>query len=84
MQTPAEQPDVWAQLFEQTPVALRWVLGVLTLGLFTLAGVLWRWNRADLIRVEGQVHSRMDELQKQMQDGFSKVNDHLIALARKE
>lgn len=60
---PSSSPDVWSLIFEQTPLLLRWVLGVLTLGIFTLAGMLWRWNRADLQRVEQQVHARMDRVE---------------------
>ena len=57
------EPDIWTLLFEQTPFILRVALSILTFGLFTLAAMLWRWNRADLQRVEKQVHSRMDRVE---------------------
>ena len=41
-----KDPDIWALIFEQTPQALRWVLGVATLGVFTLLSILYRWHRA--------------------------------------
>jgi len=60
---PSADPAIWTLIFEQTPVLLRWILGILTLGIFTLAGMLWRWNRTDLQRVESQVHARMDRVE---------------------
>lgn len=69
--------DVWSMIFEQTPVLLRFVLGVLTLGVFTLAGMLWRWNRADLKRVEEQMHTRMDRMEGQINTQFSELRSRL-------
>lgn len=54
-----KQPDIWALIFEQTPTTLRWIFGVLTLGVFTLLSVLYRWHRADMRRIE----SRIDNLE---------------------
>ena len=59
-----KDPDIWALIFEQTPQALRWVLGVATLGVFTLLSVLYRWNQRNMDRVEGRItrlEERMDE-----------------------
>lgn len=64
-------------IFEQTPVLLRVVLGVLTLGIFTLAGMLWRWNRTDLKRVEDQMHGRMDKMEGQINAQFSELRTEL-------
>lgn len=60
---PSPEPDIWTLLFEQTPVLMRILLGVLTVGVFSLAGMLWKWNRTDLQRVETQLHSRMDRVE---------------------
>lgn len=56
-------PDVWQLIFEQTPTVLRWVLGVLTLGIFTLAGVLYKWHRQDL----AEVHQRIDMMDERFE-----------------
>ena len=77
MTTP-NPPDVWHLVFEQTPPAIRWVLGVATLGLFTLAGMLWRWQRRDVERVERQVHARMDRVESKVDE----QNKLLLEIAR--
>jgi len=78
MNTPS-QPDVWQLLFEQTPVIIRGLLGVLTLGLFTVAGILYRWHQADMRRIE----HRMDKIEESMENGFSEMRGYLIANAKK-
>lgn len=89
------ETNVWEAIFEHTPPVLRWVLGVLTLGVFTLAGVLWRWNRADLKRVEdkldqvaarhqveiSKVHERVDASDREVSRRLDEVNAHLIQIA---
>ena len=71
-----EQVNIWDALFEQTPLVLRYVLGVLTLGLFTIAGYIHQQNkenlkqmdirhRASMQRMETQVHARMDRMEEQ-------------------
>jgi len=54
----SRSPDIWQLMFEQTPTIIRWVLGVLTLGVFTLAAVLYKVHREDL----NKVHLRINEL----------------------
>lgn len=76
------EPDIWTLLFEQTPVVIRFILGVLTLGMFTLAGMLWRWNRQDLSRVETQLHARMDRMESKVDNGFEQVNQNIMKMSR--
>jgi len=62
-----EFPDVnfWDYMFEHTPRALRWVFGILTIGIFTMLGILYRWNKEDMRRIEGRIDhidSRIDQL----------------------
>jgi hypothetical protein len=76
----APQVDIWHLLFEQTPVLLRGVLGFLTLGLFTLAGILYRWHLEDMRRIE----SRMDKIEDRMDEGFSEIRGHLIDMNLKK
>lgn len=69
--------DIWSALFEQTPRIVRWILGFLTLGIFTLLSVLYRWHRDDMRRV----HERVDQLENRLDDRLDEVNRHLIQIA---
>lgn len=51
----ASTPEIWVLLFEQTPPMLRWVLGILTLGLFTLATWLWRRQQERVAAIDGRM-----------------------------
>lgn len=70
----SRSPDVWQLLFDQTPVLIRAILGILTLGLFTLASVLYKWHRDDL----DKVHQRMDALEDKMDKGFQEMRGYLM------
>lgn len=70
--------DVWELIFMQTPAVLRWVLGVLTLGIFTLAGVLYRWHREDM----RQVNERIDRLEHTMDVRHQETNRLLFEIAQ--
>ena len=50
-------PNVWVMLFEHTPPLLRWLLGIMTLGLFTLASTLWRANQRKVVELE-EAHTK--------------------------
>ncbi|MCH4563362.1 hypothetical protein MKP05_09490 [Halomonas sp. EGI 63088] len=71
-------PDVWQMIFEQTPAVLRWALGILTLGIFSLAGLLYRWHRDDL----RAVHRRIDRLEQTMHERHEESNRLLFQIAR--
>ena len=77
MLEPKLPDNVWEALFEQTPAILRYVLGVLTLGLFSLAGVLYRWHRDDL----AQVNERIDRLERVMDTRHQETNRILMQIA---
>ena len=74
---PSGEIDIWNTLFDQTPRIVRWLLGFLTLGIFTLLGVLYRWHRDDMRRV----HERVDQLEHRLDDRLDEVNRHLIQIA---
>ena len=89
------EPSVWEKLFEQTPRIIRYALAVLTLGVFALAGLVWRWNREDVRRVEekidrtdaarkeeiGELHRRIDHSDQLLTQRLDEVNTHLIQIA---
>lgn len=54
-------PDVWRLLFEQTPTTLRWMLGVLSAGLFTIASYVYRRNMDRVDRMEKYIDERIRE-----------------------
>ena len=76
-----ETPDVWSLFYEQTPRVLQFVLGVLSLGVFTIFGVLWKWQRNDVARVEKQVHDRIDSLEQRLQTRMDETNRLLMQIA---
>lgn len=63
-----KDPDIWALIFEQTPQALRWVLGVASLGVFTLLSVLYRMNQKNMDRVEGRISRLEERMDRNMQE----------------
>jgi len=73
-------PDVWQLMFEQTPVLIRAILGFVTFGLFTLAGILYRWHQEDMKRIE----KRIDRIEESMDDGFSEMRGYLIEASMKK
>ena len=93
---PLQDVNVWEALFEHTPAPIRWALTVLSLGVFALAGMLWRWNRADLARVERKIeevrdahgdrirdlHERVDRSNTEVTQRLDEVNAHLLDIAR--
>lgn len=60
-------PDVWAQLFDELPVIIRGILGVFTFGIFTLAGMLWRWSRQDVKRVEERLEATEKRIERRLE-----------------
>ena len=75
-------PDVYQLLFEQLPPVLRWLLGVLTLGGFTLASWIWARNERNVERIERQVHQRMDREMGQIHERLDEMNRHLVQIAQ--
>lgn len=74
----SSDPNVWELVFNQTPPVLRWLLGALTLGLFTLASVLYRWHRADM----AEMHARMDRMETVANERHVETNRLLFEIAR--
>ncbi len=55
-----QDPDIYKLLFEQTPLLLRLILGVLSLGIFTLAGYIYHQNLQNLREIEDRLEARMN------------------------
>ena len=78
----SEDPAIWELALSQTPPVLRWVFGILTLGLFTLATYLYRMNRDNMDRVERQIHDRIDREMGQVHNRLDEMSGHLVEIAR--
>lgn len=88
MTDPRTSIDVWDAIFNQTPTVLRWALGMLTMGVFTLAGILYRINRNDLEQITRQqkadvkeMHDRMDRFENKLDQTTAEMNRHLLQIA---
>lgn len=71
---PAPDISIWYLLYEQTPPVLRWVLGVLTFGIFTLIGYLYKRDRRTMARVEDRLDKRIDSLEQYTRGQFSDLH----------
>ena len=71
-------PDVWTLVFQQTPTIIRWMLGILTLGIFTLASVLYRWHRDDM----RALYDRVDRLDRRLTAQHTETTQILVRIAR--
>lgn len=66
--------DIWNLLFEQMPTIFRWMLGVLTLGIFTMLSILYRWHRRDMERVEHRI-DRVEDILMKVHENTRRNND---------
>lgn len=69
--------NVWRMLLEQIPPLIRTIISVLAVGVSTLIGVLWRWQRRDIERLE----NRIDRLEQHIDQRFEETNNHLLNVA---
>ena len=79
-----ERIDIWRVIFEQTPAVLRWVMGILTLGIFSLASVVYRWHRDDMEKMASQMYrmsERMDRMESRLEQQLQHINDTLLVIA---
>ena len=72
-----KNPDIWTLVFQQTPTIIRWMLGILTMGIFTLAGVLYRWHRDDM----RDLHDRVDRLDSHLVAQHTETTQTLVQIA---
>jgi len=61
-------PNIWIQIYEHTPPLLRWLLGVLTLGLWTAYHMMWRRQQERIAKIESHYATKSD---------MSAVQDHI-------
>jgi hypothetical protein len=80
----SRSPDVWQLIFEQTPVILRAALGILTLGMFTLATMIYKINRDDMAELRRlhredimRVYDKIEEIDEKMDQNFRETLRYL-------
>ena len=78
--TPGDAPDIWKLIFEQTPVVIRWLLGVLTLGIFTMLGLLWRWSRKDIENLQKHQHDHLQSINGRISTEIAGVHTRVSTL----
>lgn len=71
-------PIIWDLMFEQTPVVIRWALGVTLLAIMSLVGLIYKRLRADIKRL----HSRIDGVETRIDTDFRELNTSLLMVAR--
>lgn len=74
---PEAEPDVWKLLFEQTPTALRWALGVLTGGVFTIAATLYRRNQRRMDRIDDSLRVEIRKSEERQRRDLRQLDDRL-------
>ena len=57
-------PDVWKLLFDQTPTALRWALGIMSAGVFTLATYIYQRNQRKVQAMEDYIDKKIEEVER--------------------
>lgn len=80
--SPTHDPNLWYMIFEQTPPTLRWLLGVLSCGLFLLARYIWKRNMERLLIVEQAqkkfaTNGRIDKLESSINDGLNRIHGRM-------
>ena len=72
--------DVWRLLFDQTPIALRWVLGIMSAGVFTLATYIYQRNQRKVQAMEDYIDKKIEEVEKKMDfvNGLAQRRDEHI------
>lgn len=59
-------PDVWKLLFDQTPIALRWALGIMSAGVFTLATHIYQRNQRKAQAMEDYIDKKIEHIMQRL------------------
>ena len=54
---PQNDPNIWIQIYENTPTGLRWLLSILTLGILSAYHYLWKRSQQRLADIEERERS---------------------------
>jgi len=79
----APDHNVWVLLFEQTPITLRWILGILTGGIFWLIQKLYLNHKERVNRLELLIISNSATTNKNIKDVHSKIDKLTLSLLQK-
>ena len=70
-----KSPDVWYLIFDQTPTFLRWTLGFLTMGIFTMVGCIYRDHKRNVERIERDLNAGLRETNKTVEHTNDRIDD---------
>lgn len=70
-------PMIWDLMFEQTPVVIRWLLGVMLVAIASLIGIVYRRLRADVKRL----HHRIDGVEGRVDAEIRELNTSMLMIA---
>lgn len=73
---------VWVLLFEQTPPALRWILAVLTGGLFLLVQQIYRNHKERVNKLETLIISNQKSTTEQITGVHKKIDTLTMHMLR--
>ncbi|HFD32026.1 MAG TPA: hypothetical protein ENJ28_04855 [Gammaproteobacteria bacterium] len=73
---------VWVLLFEQTPPVLRWILAVLTGGIFLLLQQLYRNHKERVNRLENLIITNQKTTTAQISGVHKKIDTLTVQLLR--
>lgn len=59
--------DLWQMLFDQTPIALRWMMGALIAGILTMAAYIYNRNQQRVQELESYFDKRLVEVERAME-----------------
>jgi len=75
--------NIWVLLFEQTPPALRWVLMILTGGIFWLIQRLYLNHKERVNRLENLIISQGVTTNKNIKDVHEKIDKLTLSILNK-
>ena len=76
--------NIWVLLFEQTPTVLRWILGILSCGLFWLAQRLYLNHKQRVDNLENLIRSNAKASDKSMVRLHTKIDNLTLNLLNKK
>ena len=77
---PHNDINIWKLLYEQTPLIIQYLLGVLTLGIFTLVGVIYKRTARELEHVEDRVGNRIDNTNERINNLERRIDNRLESM----
>jgi len=79
----AHDHDIWTLLFEQTPVIFRWVMSILTLGLFLLAQQIWINHKKRIDKLEVLIIAKSDKTDENIKGLHENIDKFILTIIKR-